>query len=145
MAEATSSCATGQARQELILTRIFGAPGSLVFRAWTDPQHMAHCWGPCGFTTTTHSMDVRAGGEWRFVTHGPDGADYKNRRFYLEVVKPERLVSNHFGEEGEQEEKLETTATFLDRGKTTEVLLCALFPTAEAGEFVVEKHRATEG
>jgi Activator of Hsp90 ATPase homolog 1-like protein len=46
MAEATSSSAAAQARQELILTRIFGAPRSLVFRAWTDPQHMARWWGP---------------------------------------------------------------------------------------------------
>jgi uncharacterized protein YndB with AHSA1/START domain len=79
MAEATSSSATAQARQELILTRILGARRSLVFRAWTDPQHLARWWGPRGFTTTTHSMDVRPGGEWRFVMHGPDGTDYKNK------------------------------------------------------------------
>jgi uncharacterized protein YndB with AHSA1/START domain len=62
MAEATSSSAAGQARQELILTRIFDAPRSLVFRAWTDPQHIARWWCPRGFTPTTHSMDVRPGG-----------------------------------------------------------------------------------
>jgi uncharacterized protein YndB with AHSA1/START domain len=41
MAEAKSSSAAGQARQELLLTRIFGAPRSLVFKAWTDPKHVA--------------------------------------------------------------------------------------------------------
>ena len=145
MAEATSSSATAQAGQELILTRILGAPRSLVFRAWTDPQHMARWWGPRGFTTTTHAMDVRSGGEWRFVMHGPDGTDYKNRIVYLEVVKPERLVYNHFGEEGDEEEKFQTTVTFRDRGTTTEVIMRALFPTAAAREFVVEKHGAIEG
>jgi len=53
MAETTSNSAAGQARRELILTRILGAPRSLVFRAWTDPKHMARWWGPRGFTTTT--------------------------------------------------------------------------------------------
>jgi uncharacterized protein YndB with AHSA1/START domain len=145
MAEATSSSATAQARQELILTRILGARRSLVFRAWTDPQHLARWWGPRGFTTTTHSMDVRPGGEWRFVMHGPDGTDYKNKIVYLEVVEPERLVYNHFGEEGDQEEKFQTIVTFRDRGTTTEVIMRALFPTAAAREFVVEKHGAIEG
>jgi uncharacterized protein YndB with AHSA1/START domain len=145
MAETTSSSAAGQARQEPILTRIFGAPRNLVFRAWTDPQHMARWWGPRRFTTTTHSMDVRPGGEWRFVMHGPDGTNYKNRIIYLEVVKPERLVYDHFGEEGDEREKFQTTVSLLDRGMTIEVVMRALFPTAAEREFAAEKHGAIEG
>jgi uncharacterized protein YndB with AHSA1/START domain len=145
MAETTGSSAAGQAREKLILTRILGAPRSLVFRAWTDPKHMARWWGPCGFTTTTHAMDVRPGGEWRFVMHGPDGTDYKNRIVYLEVDEPERLVYHHFGEEDNEKEKFQTTVAFLDRGATTEVVMRALFPTAAAREFAAEKHGAIEG
>jgi uncharacterized protein YndB with AHSA1/START domain len=47
---------------------------SLVFEAWTDPKHLAHWWGPNGFSLTTHSFDFRAGGVWRFIMHGPTGA-----------------------------------------------------------------------
>jgi uncharacterized protein YndB with AHSA1/START domain len=65
MAEATSSSAAAQARQELILTRIFGAPRSLVFRAWTDPHHMARWWGPRGFTNPVCELEVRPGGLMR--------------------------------------------------------------------------------
>jgi hypothetical protein len=46
MAETTSSSAAGQARQELTLSRIYGAPRSIVFKAWTDPKHVARWWGP---------------------------------------------------------------------------------------------------
>ena len=61
-------------------SRLFDAPRSLVFEAWTDPKHLAHWWGPNGFSLTTHSFDFRAGGVWRFVMHGPDGRDYQNPR-----------------------------------------------------------------
>ena len=44
-------------------------------------------------------MDVRPGGEWRFVMHGPDGRDYKNRIIYNEIVKPERLTYTHIGDD----------------------------------------------
>jgi len=55
-------------------------------------QHVHEWWGPRGFTNTTEEMDVRPGGVWRFVMHGPDGVDYNNKIVYLEIVKPERLV-----------------------------------------------------
>ena len=131
--------------REIVITRVIKAPSAVVFEAWTKPEHIGNWWGPRGFTTTTHSMDVRPGGEWRFVMHGPDGTDYKNRIVYLEVVAPERLVYDLFGEEGDEREKFQTTVTFLDRGTTTEVVMRALFPTAAAREFAVEKHGAIEG
>ena len=68
-------------------SRLFDAPRSLVFEAWTDPKHLAHWWGPNGFSLTTHSFDFRAGGVWRFVMHGPDGRDYENRITFDEIVR----------------------------------------------------------
>ena len=61
--------------RELVFTRVFDAPRELVFSAWTDPTHLAHWWGPDGFTLTIHEMDVTPGGVWRFIMHGPDGAE----------------------------------------------------------------------
>ena len=51
--------------RELILTRVLDAPRELVFRMWTDPQHVAQWWGPMGFTNPVCEMDVRPGGELR--------------------------------------------------------------------------------
>jgi uncharacterized protein YndB with AHSA1/START domain len=40
-------------------------------------------------------MDVKPGGEWDLVMHGPDGTDYKNKSVFKEIVKPERIVYDH--------------------------------------------------
>lgn len=45
--------------RKLTLTRVFDAPPSFVFRAWTEPKHMAQWWGPHGFTNPVCEMDVR--------------------------------------------------------------------------------------
>ena len=58
----------------------------------TADREIIATWGPKGFTNTIHEMDVRPGGVWRFVMHGPDGVDYQNKIVYIEIVKPERLV-----------------------------------------------------
>src|SRR5258706_7128695 len=81
--------------------RVFDAPRELVWKVWTEPEHIGKWWGPNGFTTTTHKMEVKAGGVWRFVMHGPDGRDYQNKITFIEVVKPERLVYKHGGVGGE--------------------------------------------
>ena len=81
--------------REIVTTRVFDAPRELVFKAWTDPDHLAKWWGPKGFTNTFQEFDMRPGGVWRFIMHGPDGVDYKNKSVFVEVVKPERIVIEH--------------------------------------------------
>jgi uncharacterized protein YndB with AHSA1/START domain len=81
--------------RELHASRFFKAPRPLVYRMWTEPEHIAQWWGPRGFATTIHQMDVRPGGEWRFVMHGPDGTDYPNHTVFEEIVPLERIVMKH--------------------------------------------------
>src|SRR5579863_6976594 len=109
---AASNPLRSNADRELVFTRHFVAPRELVFEAWTNPQHVAQWWGPVGFTTTIHEMDVRPGGEWRLTMRGPDGTDYKNRIVFLEVAKPERLVYKHEPEKDTEPVNFETTVTF---------------------------------
>jgi uncharacterized protein YndB with AHSA1/START domain len=68
---------------EIRLTRVYDAPVRAVWDAWTLPEQVAKWWGPRGFTLTTHSKDLRAGGTWRYTMHGPDGVDYPNVATYL--------------------------------------------------------------
>ena len=65
--------------REIVTTRLLDWPRERVFRAWTDPAHLARWWGPKGFTNTFHEFDLRPGGLWRFVMHGANGADYQNK------------------------------------------------------------------
>lgn len=129
--------------REIAITRVFNAPRDLVFKVWTDPKHIAHWWGPKGFTNTIEKMDVRPGGVWQFVMHGPDGVNYPNKVVYLEVKKPERLVYNH-GEEGKPN-FFQVTVTFEDQGNKTKLSMQMLFSTAEERNDVAEKYGAVEG
>lgn len=134
------------APNEIIISRVINAPREVVFAAWTDSEHLAHWYGPEGFTITTHSIDVRTGGEWRFTMHGPDGVDYTNLIVYSEIVRPERIVHQHSGDRGDENLHFETTVTFIDLGNgTTELQLRSLFDTARERDDVIEKHGAVEG
>src|SRR5216684_6933391 len=83
------------ADREIAITRVFNVPRNLVWSAWTDPKHVAQWWGPTGFTNTIHKMEVKVGGVWDFIMHGPDGTDYPNYIEYREIVPPERIVFLH--------------------------------------------------
>ena len=129
----------------IVTTRLLDAPRELVFKAWTDPKHLVQWWGPGGFTTTVHSIDVRPGGVWRFVMHGPDGRDYENRIVYDEIVKPERITYRHGGGDDVEPVTFHTTVTFEDIGGKTRLTMRGVFPTAEERDRVVKEYGAVEG
>ena len=110
------------AERSVVITRIFDAPRELVFKAWTDPKHVAQWWGPKGFTNPVCEMDVRPGGALRIVMRGPDGAEYPMTGIYREIAPPERLVFTNIAVDGEGKTLLEglTTVTFAEYagGKT---------------------------
>lgn len=137
---ATIERSSSTADREIATTRLLDAPRDLVFDAWTDPQHIAQWWGPNGFTTTIHSMDVRPGGEWIFIMHGPDGTDYKNHIVYREVVRPERLVYDHISGP-----LFQATILFDAEGDKTRIRMQMVFDTAELRNRVAEEYGAVEG
>lgn len=131
------------ADREIVLTRTFAAPRPLVWQVWTDPAHLDRWWGPRGFTTTTHAMAFRVGGEWRYTMHGPDGTDYPNRMVYTAIVPAERLAYDH--DDGtEQMTPFHAEAVFADDGPGTRVTLRMVCDTSEQLEGLV-KHGAVEG
>ena len=132
--------------REIVLTRELDAPRALVWRLWTELEHLAHWWGPTGFTTTTHEHDVRPGGRWRFTFRGPDGTTYENLVTYTAVEAPARLAYRHGGEAGLEEIQFESEVTLEELGPArTRVTLRSLFPSAAARERVVRDFGAIEG
>ncbi len=130
--------------RELVFTRVFDAPRELVWEAWTDPKHLVHWWGPKGFTNTFQEISVKPGGIWRFIMHGPDGRDYPNKIVYEEIVKPERLIYTHSGEEGEPVQ-FHATVTFAKQGAQTKLTMRLVFPSAAERDRVVKEYHADEG
>jgi uncharacterized protein YndB with AHSA1/START domain len=131
--------------RSIIAVREFDAPRELVFSLFTDPKHLAQWFGPNGFTTTTSSFDMRPGGVWRFVMHGPDGRDYQNRITYEEVVPPERIVYRHGGGDDVEPVQFTQTITFDDLGGKTRITWRGDFPSAAERDRVIKEYGAAEG
>ncbi|MEH7307892.1 SRPBCC family protein [Neobacillus drentensis] len=139
---ATNNTVTSIEGRELVVSRIFDAPRELVYKTWTDPEHLPHWWGPKGFTITVQEIDVKPGGVWRYVMHGPDGVDYDNYIEYIEVVSPEKLVYSHGGGD---DEPFHVTVMFEDEGNKTALNMRTRFKSAEELDKVVKQYGAIEG
>lgn len=130
--------------REIVQVRTIAAPRELVFEAWSKAEHLDAWWGPSGFNTVTESIDVRSGGHWRFVMHGPNGVAYPNYIRYIEVKPPELFVYDHGGEP-DQDAHFKVTVTLIEKNGQTELTMRALFPSVEARDYVVREHNAIEG
>ena len=119
--------------RELVVTRTFDAPPSIVYKAWSQPELFRRWWMPkslSGVSLVACDMDVRTGGKYRleFGTGGSDTMAFHGK--YLEVVPNERIVwTNDEGEEGAI-----TTVTFEDRNGRTLLKFHEAYPSSEALE-----------
>ncbi len=77
---------------EILITRILDAPRSLVFKVWTEPEHIGQWWLPVGFTRLACQLDLRVGGMFRIDMMAPDGSRQPCEGIYEEIVAPERIV-----------------------------------------------------
>ena len=109
----------------LILSRVFDAPRPLVFKVWTQPEHLARWWGPRGFTLISYKTDVRPNGTYRFGVRSPENTEHWAHGTYREVIPPERLVFTHAWEHPDGSPKHETmvTLTFVEQGEKTKLTL----------------------
>lgn len=83
------------ADREIVTARVFPFSREAVFKAWSDPAQLALWWGPQGFTNTFQVFEFRSDGDWRFIMHGPDGANYPNHSVFRVIRAPERIVFDH--------------------------------------------------
>jgi uncharacterized protein YndB with AHSA1/START domain len=111
---------------DLTITRLFDAPRTLVFAAWTEQHHLDR-WqnAPQGFTVTVEQSDIRTGGSFRLCMRSPEGTEHWLHGKYLEVAPQERLVFTHtwLGADGKPGAETLVTITFTDRNGKTELTL----------------------
>jgi uncharacterized protein YndB with AHSA1/START domain len=107
---------------ELTFTRIYEAPRELLFRCMTEPEHLAHFWGPVGMTTplTNITVDLRPGGAFETVmVNDESGEEYPMKAVYVSIDPPSRLVFTEPDVEG----GMTTTISLVDLGnERTEVI-----------------------
>jgi len=131
---------TSTANRELKLARTLNAPVELVWEVWTNPQHLEQWWGPDGFSNTISKMEVKPGGEWDLMMHGPDGTDYKNKSVFREVVPFKKLVYEHVSAP-----KFLATIEFENQGDKTLLKWHMLFESEQVFIQTVKTFKADEG
>ncbi len=106
--------------------RVFNVPRERVFEAWTNPDQLVLWWGPKGFTNTFKVFDLKPGGRWSLIMHGPDGTDYENESVFIQIKSPEKLVWNHISGH-----EFQVVATFEKLLSKTLVTFNMIFDSAE--------------
>jgi uncharacterized protein YndB with AHSA1/START domain len=109
-------------RRDVTTTRVLDAPRELVWKVWTEPEHLARWWGPKGISTpsSTIELDVRPGGVFRLtMVSDATGAEFPSDMEFREVVEPERLTWGWDAQRGLGAG--EVTVTFKDLGDKTEM------------------------
>lgn len=86
---------TTNAKPSFVLTldRILDAPVSHVWRCWSEPALLEQWFCPKPWYVTDAVLDLRAGGEFSSVMHGPEGENFPQMGVFLEVVPMKKLVS----------------------------------------------------
>jgi uncharacterized protein YndB with AHSA1/START domain len=80
------------AHEDFVISRTFDAPRHLVWKAWTEPEHLAQWWGPKGCTIRVAKFDLRPGGIFHYAMQFQPGHDMWARFIYREIAPPERIV-----------------------------------------------------
>jgi uncharacterized protein YndB with AHSA1/START domain len=90
----------GSTDKDFVMSRVFEAPRDLVWKAFTDVEHMKQWWGPKGFTVLKAQMDLRPGGTYHYAMKSPDGATMWGKFVFREITPPDKIVFiNSFSDE----------------------------------------------
>jgi uncharacterized protein YndB with AHSA1/START domain len=134
---------TTPSEREIVMSRVFDAPRSLVFEAWTKPELLKRWLGVRGgWSMVVCEVDLSVGGAYRFVWRGPDGAEMGMGGVYREIAPPERLVATEsFEDPSSPGEALDTTVLVEEGGKTT-ATTTVLYESEEIRDAVLDSGMA---
>jgi uncharacterized protein YndB with AHSA1/START domain len=121
---------------EIVVTREFNAPRDLVWAAWTEPRHLQKWMPGDGWTMPVCEMDLRPGGEWRFVWRKDDGEEMEMRGVYKVIGPPERLVNTEWW--GEPWPETEVEMVLAEEGGRTAMMMTVRYPSREARDAALQ-------
>lgn len=125
---------------EIVTSRVLNHAREIVYRAWSEPEHLKNWWGPAGFTNTFNEFDFTIGGKWSFVMHGPDKGNYPNECEFIKIEKPTLIAWKRHSKP-----LFQVVATFEEiTAEKTKVVFRQIFNTAEEcnkiKKFVLDKN-----
>jgi uncharacterized protein YndB with AHSA1/START domain len=123
----------------LAMTRVFDAPRSMVFDAWTKPELLKRWLGVFGgWTFAVCEVDLRVGGKYRYVWRGKDGNEMGMGGVYREIVRPERIVcTEKFDDPWYEGDAIDTTV-FVERAGKTTTTTTVLYASKEVRDAVLK-------
>ncbi|GAB3165974.1 SRPBCC family protein [Telluribacter humicola] len=100
--EAVTETMRGVEAQEFIITRVLDAPRELVFKVWTEQEHLVEWWGPKGMNLAVSKLELYPGGMFHYNMEAPNGMKMWGRFIYLDILAPEQIlyISSFSDEEG---------------------------------------------
>lgn len=120
---------------DLVLEREVDVPAELVWKAWTEPEHIKRWFAPAPWTITACEIDLRPGGQFHTVMRSPEGQEFPNTGCYLEIVPNERLVFTDSLEPG-----------FRPKSESFFTAIVTLEPTASGTKYTaVARHKDAAG
>lgn len=134
----------------LILERVFQAPRELVFKSFSEAEHLKHWWGPKGWTITVCNVDFRPGGTWHYCMKCEDknqgdfyGMESWGKAFYQEITAPEQIVyrdcfSDAEGNVAENMPQMMVTLDFIEQDGKTKLVNTAKYASPEALQTVID-------
>ncbi len=130
---------TTRGDREIVMTRVFDAPRHLVFAAFTRPE-LVRQWllGPEGWSMPVCEIDLRVGGEYRYVWRHVNGNEMGMGGVYREIVPPERIVSTEKFDEAWYPGEAVGTITLTEEGGKTTLTQTILYDSSEAREAVLK-------
>ena len=136
--------------KDLIIERVFNAPRELVFKMFSEPDHLASWWGPQGWETENREFNFKPEGAWHYCMRCIDksqgefyGQESWGKAVYKEITEPERIVYIDYfsNEEGTIDDSLpETlaTMTFIEQGHKTKLVVSSRYNSEEDLRIVME-------
>lgn len=111
------------------IRRTFDAPVNLVWKTWTQPEHIAKWWSPKGIKTEIIKYEFIVGGKWKFLMPMPDGKEFIAEGVYTEIVKFEKIISKAAFKP--MTEDVEIQALFKENEGKTDFTFNVVHPTVE--------------
>ncbi|NND06841.1 MAG: activator of HSP90 ATPase [Saprospiraceae bacterium] len=111
------------------IERLFDAPINLVWKAWIQPEHISHWWGPKGMEIDIVEHDFKVGGKWKYTMPMPDGKVFTSEGEYLDIIEGKKIVTT--ADFRPMTEGVELHMQFEEKGERTHFTFQVVHPTVE--------------
>jgi uncharacterized protein YndB with AHSA1/START domain len=125
---------------DLRLERVIDVRPELVWKAWTEPEHLMPWFCPKPWRVVACEIDLKPGGKFNTTMQSPEGESFPNTGCFLEIVPGRKLVFTDCLQPGYRptagEPFMTAIVEIIPEGKGTRYIATAM----HANEEIVKRH-----